>query len=332
MRSAVLVVSLISMLLLSCSKSEGEACTPGECRKDLVCEGAKCLACAETAGCAQNGDCSWDDEADRCAPSSDSDCARSEACKKRRECYRSATTCIDFDPHGDHKEGGCPCGCDRSEELVSELRTQDRDEALVNARRSLATIGEREQLGYVTEAMVEHRLRLRALESELLAPGEEPASLALAPRALELRAERAAMAPRVEGGLAVRAELLVFGATTEIVRGKSKDLRASFRLWLGLTNVGSVGRTLRMPRLEGRPGATFDVRRWYVEDGDGAPWDGTLGPGEEKSILLVGYLLEDVSPGAPVTARYVVGDIDISETRIALGRWDAHAGSIPEHR
>lgn len=288
------------------------------------------MTCAETKGCAEQGECSWGEETRRCVPLTDSDCGRSEACKKRGECFVDGTRCISYDPKGENKEGGCPCGCDHSEELVSELRGQDRGEALVTARSSLATIGEREQLGYVTEAMVAHRLRLRSLEAELLAPGEAPFTMPLDPRALELRAEREGQAARFQGDLAVRTELLVFGATTELVRGRRKDLRACFRLWLGLTNLGSTGLTLALPRLEGEAGATFDVRRWYEEDGDGSPWDGSLDPGEERSILVVGYLNERVQPGTSVRARYAVGDVALDETRRALERWDAHAnGSAP---
>ena len=318
------LIALLLLLAVACRKSEGESCTPGECYDDLVCEGGTCLTCAVSAGCASEGDCAFDDRKNRCLPATDAHCRQSQACTKRGECWVAQKDCIDHDPRADHKEGGCPCGCDRSEDLVGELRGLERGEALASARQSLATIGEREQLGYVTEAMVEHRLRLKALEAELLLPGEAAFQVPLDPRAKALRSARMERIPRIEGELAIRSELLVFGATTEIVRGRSKDLKPCFRLWLRLENRGARARTLPMPALHGAPG-TFDVRRWYVEDGDGSAWDGSLAPGEERSVLLVGYLDGPIQPGAPVTARVEVGGISIEETGTALGRWDAHA-------
>lgn len=318
------LLALLLLLTVACRKAEGESCSPGECRGDLVCETGTCFTCARSPGCAKEGNCALHEREDRCLPATEAHCRRSEACTTQRRCWFDGYSCIPHDPSGNNTEGGCPCGCDRSEDLVDELRGLPRGEALASARRSLATIGEREQLGYVTEAMVQHRLRLKAFEAELLVPGEAAFEVGLHPRTPELRAARMQQTPRTAGDLAVRSELLVFGATTEIVGGRSKDLKPCFRLWLRLENQGSQARTLPRPTVHGEPG-TFDVRRWYLEDGDGAAWDGVLPPGEARSVLLVGDLDAPVQPGQPVTARWDVGGLAIEETHAALGRWDAHA-------
>lgn len=317
------LLALLLLLAVACRKADGDSCTPGECYDDLLCEAGTCVPCGRSAGCAEEGTCAFDERKSRCLPAIEAHCRQSEACTKQGRCWLSRGECVSHDPRNS-KEGGCPCGCDRSEDLVDELRGLPRVEALASARRSLATIGEREQLGYVTEAMVQHRLRLKTLEIELLAVGETAFEVPLDPRTPALRSARMEQAPRIDGELAIRSELLVFGATTEIVRGRSKDLKPCFRLWLGLENRGAQRRTLSMPVLRGEPG-TFDVRRWYVEDGDGSPWDGSLAPGEERSVLLVGYLEAPVQPGQPVTARWDVGGVSIEETHTALGQWDAHA-------
>src|SRR5512134_492570 len=67
-----------------------------------------------------------------------------------------------------NREGGCPCGCDRSETMAAELRTGKADDASSAIERSLATISEREAAGYITERMVLHRLRLLDLEREMV--------------------------------------------------------------------------------------------------------------------------------------------------------------------
>src|SRR5262245_7787279 len=67
----------------------------------------------------------------------------------------------------DNKEGGCPCQCDRSEDMAAELRARPGSEALAAIDKSLRTIAEREAAGYVTEAMIEHRLRLLDVDREL---------------------------------------------------------------------------------------------------------------------------------------------------------------------
>jgi hypothetical protein len=71
------------------------------------------------------------------------------------------TTVLD----GEHQK--CPCGCDRSEAMVAELRKQGGVPAREAIRKALADIARRERRGYVTEQMIAHRLRLLALEGEL---------------------------------------------------------------------------------------------------------------------------------------------------------------------
>lgn len=61
----------------------------------------------------------------------------------------------------------CPCGCDRSEAMVQDLKKQPSATAIETIRQALKNIEERENLGYVTETMISHRLRLLNLEAEL---------------------------------------------------------------------------------------------------------------------------------------------------------------------
>ncbi len=61
----------------------------------------------------------------------------------------------------------CPCGCDRSEQKVAELRDQEKDVALDGIAKALESIAERELLGYVTELLIVHRLRLLQLAEEI---------------------------------------------------------------------------------------------------------------------------------------------------------------------
>src|SRR5262249_29680367 len=63
--------------------------------------------------------------------------------------------------------GGCPCGCDRSVSMVAELRDEGGPEAIRSIDDSLRTIAEREDAGYITERMVQHRLRLLGLAKDL---------------------------------------------------------------------------------------------------------------------------------------------------------------------
>lgn len=61
----------------------------------------------------------------------------------------------------------CPCGCDRSDEMLAEVGSLKPGEALTVIAKALASIAERERLGYVTEHMLSHRIRLLDLADEI---------------------------------------------------------------------------------------------------------------------------------------------------------------------
>lgn len=205
--------------------------------------------------------------------------------------------------------------------MVTELEGIAPDHALAEARRSLAVIAEREHAGYITDAMVVHRLRLRELE-RARSTEEDPFHARIGAEARVLFDARARRAPRRVGGLTLRDELLVFGATVDVVDGRPKELAPCFRLWLSLENASTEKVVVTRPTLSGS--VRFDVRRWYVEGTDGAPWDGVLAPGEEKSVLLIGYIAEAIAPGALVDASFSFGDATTAAvSTTALGRWDA---------
>ena len=220
----------------------------------------------------------------------------------------------------DNKEGGCPCGCDHSEAMITELDGAPTEVALKEARSSITVIGEREQAGYITEAMVEHRLRLRELEKTRSA-GTDRLTVPISPRVETLRAARSSLPEKQMAGLSVREQLIVYGATVETVRGRPKQLLPCFRLWLSVENTSAERRVVTRPELRGEAG--FDVRRWYVEGTDGEPWNGSLEPGERKSVLVIGYLQQAIQPGRKVEATLVLEGSAVMEQTSALGRWDA---------
>ena len=323
-RFAIATLFVVSAVVLACApKKLGEACKEGkgQCAAGLTCDFDVCRKCKESSGCAQDGRCAF--FADRCIATPEG-CKESNACKADGRCALFQGQCVRKIPQpeseNDSKEGGCPCGCDHSREMVTELEGVAPEEALTATRRSLAVIGEREEAGYITEAMVEHRLRLRDLESKLSAEAEhfppEPSM-----RAQPLRDAREAAEETKLDGLAVREELVVFGETLETVKGRPKQLFPCFRLWLSLENTTSDRRRVPRPEIVGDVG--FDVRRWYVEGTDGEPWDGWLDPGERKSVLVIGYIDQPIQPGASVEADVELDGHAILERASALGRWDA---------
>lgn len=313
-----LAMSSVCLLVLDCApKAMGESCEEhrSQCAKGLECDGRICRRCEDSSGCRDSGRCAF--FADRCVVTA-AGCEDSSGCKTARRCTAWEGQCVEKIPRADsggNKEGGCPCGCDHSEVMVAELEDLPPVDALKEARRSLAVIEERERAGYITDAMVMHRLRLRELErtrrnveTVVERPRLEPPS-------------RFPSAPRQIGHLEIRDELLVFGATVETVRGEPKALPACFRLRLGLENLSAEAMTLEPPRLTGRLG--FDLRRWYVEGTDGEPWDGRLAPGERREVLVIGYIAEPVVPGSTVEVAVEFGDGVLRLTTSALARWDA---------
>ena len=323
-RIRIAALLVLSVVALDCApKKLGEACKEGkgECAALLLCDFDVCRKCIESSGCKEEGRCAY--FADRCVATPDG-CKDSDACKNARRCTLWEGVCVEKIPKRDdghdNKEGGCPCGCDHSEEMITELEGAPTLEALRAARSSLAVIGEREQAGYITEAMVAHRLRLRGLE-RMRGAGSDRLELQISPRVQTLRDARSSLPERQLGAVALREQLVVYGATVETVRGRPKELLPCFRLWLSLQNTTPERRVVARPTLTGDVG--FDVRRWYVEGTDGEPWSGVLEPGESKSVLVIGYIERPIQPGRLVEATLVLEGGSVTEQTSALGRWDA---------
>jgi hypothetical protein len=210
------------------------------------------------------------------------------------------------------ESGGCPCGCDHSAAMADELRHEDRATALAAIDDSLRTIGEREDAGYVTERMVEHRLRLLALGDELGRQGPSrftPVS----------RFDPTFGGTTAEGTL-VRGELLLHGETTEIVRGAPKRLVTSFVLRLEVENTRDRDVTLRPPSLDAAVG--LPVSRWYVAGTDGRAYDGALRAHERRSLYVIGYAAEPVQPRTDVDVTVRFESLELPLTVRARKRWN----------
>ena len=195
-------------------------------------------------------------------------------------------------------EEGCPCGCDRSAKMAADLRMA-REAAPAAIEKSLVTIGERENVGYITERMVQHRLRLLDLSEELHV---EPSS---ALGQVSRSRDRCKVATVEDGRLRVCPELVVHGERTEIVAGHDKLIESCFRLWLEIENLTGEERTLAPASIDG--GAVhFPVSRWYREGGRGEAWNGVLGAREKVRVNVIGYIPEHVAPGTAITAAISV--------------------------
>lgn len=212
--------------------------------------------------------------------------------------------------------------------MAAELEARGGEGARADIERSLKTIAEREDAGYITEAMVEHRLRLLGL---LRAPSKgstiaKPAGLNAqsVDRGVPFEpalAKLPASAPVVErGALRGRAVLTAHGEATEIVNGHEKPLRASFRVGLELENLSAKKLALELPTIEGRAG--YPISRWYELSGDGRPWDGSLAAGEKKVINIIGYLADHVKPGTDLEARVHVQSLVFETKTKARRRWN----------
>jgi hypothetical protein len=229
----------------------------------------------------------------------------------------------DFGTYDASEEGeGCPCGCDHSEAMVAVLRDEEETPALGTIEETLTIIAKREDAGYITEAMVQHRLRMLALKASL-APASRRETPAEDDRGVPLPAPGRArrMSPAVEDdGLFARCEMTAHGEATEVVRGREKRLRPSFRVGLELENTRGAAITLDAPVVEGREG--FPVSRWYLLGGDGRPWDGVIAAGQKKSVNVIGYLGERVQPGAKLDATVHLGSLVLHAATRARKRWD----------
>ena len=324
-----LAMWLVAVALVSCQapQPEGEPCEAGDCAKLLVCDEGTCRRCEDSSQCKARGECAI--SADLCV-ATEAGCSESQICKKDYRCTLKQGVCarrfeeplIEAPTRRGPRPGleGCPCGCDHSEQMLAELEAKPAPASLKAARKSLGVIADREDAGYITDAMVAHRLRLRAFErakatdASTRAPRSEEATWA---RGLK----RGGFVRQLLGDLAVRSEFLVFGRTLEIVNGKDKELAPCFRIWLELWNGTDRTLSIELPHLEGN--ATYDVRRWYLEDTDGEPWDGVLGPSELRSVLLIGYVTSPLEPGEVVSTKLMLNGHTLQETTRALGSWDA---------
>jgi hypothetical protein len=206
--------------------------------------------------------------------------------------------------------GGCPCGCDRSRDMVDELRHKDKRDALSEVDESIRTIGQREDAGYITERMVEHRLRLLALGSELGAPQ----------RARPHHPSPIHARTLSDGAVRFTADLVVHGETTEIIRGKEKPLRASFVVRIDVENAGASPITVERPTLESD--VPLPIKRWYAAGTDGQPWDGVLAAHEKRRVHVIGYAGEPLRPGTRVNATLRFGASSAPLGATAKQRWD----------
>jgi uncharacterized protein DUF4412 len=224
---------------------------------------------------------------------------------------------------GQGKGQGCPCGCDRSEAMVADLSQEAPTSALDTIDETLAIIAEREDAGYITEAMIQHRLRLLALRASVGQTGATGRQAPSGGRGVPLpkngRGRR--LSPVVDNAeLRVQGEMTAHGEATEVVRGREKLLRPSFRIGLEIENVSGAAVTLETPVVEG--GVGFPVSRWYVLGGDGRPWDGTLAAGQQRSVNVIGYLGEPVKPGTELDATVHLGSLALRTTARARRRWN----------
>lgn len=224
------------------------------------------------------------------------------------------------DPYEDNKEGGCPCSCDRSKAMASEVRALGGDRALSAIEKSLATIKEREEAGFVTEAMVQHRLRLLDLERDLRQSG----AITSAPkRALpfgDIDPAAWQLEPRAVGDLRVGMALVVHGELTEWIASRQKLQRACFVLSIALENRATVSQSVDKPLI--RANVPLAIRRWYVRGENGEPWDGHLGPHEQKWVHVIGYVEAPIPPQTEVSAEIQFAGVLFHAKTRARSRWN----------
>jgi Zn-finger nucleic acid-binding protein len=189
-------------------------------------------------------------------------------------------------------EEGCPCGCDHSVALADEVRKQDPITARSTIDHALRTIAAREEVGYVTERMIQHRLRLLHLAAEM---GID------APPRLARPLGRCVGAHVENDRLRACSALVVHGERVEIVAGHRKLITPSFRLWLEIENRSDRDRVVAMPSLRAAA-ARLPTSRWYLEGGRGDAWDGALRAGETVRVNVIGDIPERLRPETVVDA------------------------------
>jgi hypothetical protein len=219
-----------------------------------------------------------------------------------------------MEQEGYNKEGGCPCQCDRSQAMARELRDLKGAGALDAIQRSLDTIAEREAAGYVTDAMISHRLRLLGVRAELGGDG------AFHGDGFHHRAGRQ-LHPIADGNLRVGMELIVHGQTTEWVNGREKPLRPCFLLVLELENAAAAPRMVKAPEVVTH--VPLPVSRWYVKGEAGTPWSGRLAAKERKTVHVIGYVGGDLAPAAKVEATVRFESSTFHATTRARSRWNS---------
>lgn len=180
------------------------------------------------------------------------------------------------------------------------------------AARSLAAIAEREDAGYITLAMVEHRVRMLSVAGHFV---------------LDIPARPFAPAPtgdqpptaREDARLRVAADLVVHGEHSEIVLGREKLLHAAYRVHLQLENTSDQSVTVSRPKITGNK--AFDFARWYVLGTEGQPWNGRLAPHTKLSVYVIGGTGFEVRPGDDVQATLVIDDIELALATKARQKW-----------
>lgn len=315
-------------------KLEGENCVStfdGYCRASDICksdgyctaQGGKCIAgddagCKESPLCQRWGHCKA--EGGVCIAGSKEDCEKRDDCRGGHCDVRDGACVVVRKPVPGHGAGQgvgfCPCGCDHSQEMAADLATAPSDVARASIDQTLHVIAEREDAGYITPAMVDHRRRMLALAGELDGMRREPG------RGVPLSSDAPLGSRAVSAhgaGLYARAELFAHGETTERVRGADKTIRASFVLALELDNQGIVRRVLAPPKLEGDAG--FPVSSWYLLGTDGEPWDGVLEAGQSRRVNVIGYLEQPIAPGSLAVAQIALADLSFAVESLADAHW-----------
>jgi len=203
-------------------------------------------------------------------------------------------------------------------ELLEVAEHRGAATAIDTIEDTLAVIAEREDAGYVTVAMLDHRVRLLGLERRLTSErGAHGRGVAWAPPSRGL-------GPVVRNDrVAVRVELSTHGEATEIVRGKEKLLRASFRLGMEIENLTLRDLTLERPVIDAR--VPFPIERWYVVGQAGEPWDGKLPARSTNRINVVGYLGEPVKPGVALDATIGFASLELGASTVTQKRWNEQA-------
>lgn len=225
------------------------------------------------------------------------------ACEKKTKSGAAASASAEENP--DNKEGGCPCGCDKSEAMVASLELAGDDTARGAVAFALDTIAEREDAGYITEAMVEHRLRLRSTRPEVTSPahGSRPPGTT---------AENASVR--------LGTELIVHGETTERIHGRDKLLRSCFLLRMEIENRSDEDQSFEPPVIEAN--MSLPVSRWYLAGTDGEPWDGKVRAGDKKLVHVIGYTGKPIAPGTTIDASVTFAALAVDTHVRARSRWD----------